>query len=88
MFQAWSIDGEYFIYTENGYNPKVGQIGNPAQNLTGITFMQRVSWVDESRFLYINLISGSWELWLGELGNPGILLSSTTGDSISYDFVR
>ena len=87
-FEAWSSDGEHFIFSEAGHNPKVGRIGFPALNLSGVTLMLDVSWVDETRFLYQNRLSGSWELWLGELGNPGILLSSTTGDSISYHFVK
>jgi hypothetical protein len=88
QFEAWASDGENFIFSEGGHNPRVGRLGQPAQDLTGITLMLDVSWVDETRFLYLNRLSGSWELWLRELGSPGILLASTTGDSIQYDFVK
>lgn len=87
-FEAWSTDGEHFIFTEAGHYPKVGRIGDPAQDLLGITLMLDVKWVDETRFLYINRLSGSWELWLRELGSPGVLLASSTGDRIVYDFVK
>ena len=87
-FEAWSTDGEHFIFTEAGHYPKVGRLGDPPQDLLGITLMLDVSWVDETRFLYLNRLSGSWELWLRELGTPGILLASTTGDSIRYDFIK
>ncbi|NQS92489.1 MAG: hypothetical protein HQ574_08780 [Chloroflexi bacterium] len=87
-FEAWSTDREHFIFTEAGYYPKIGRIGYPPLDLTGITLMLDVNWVDETRFLYLNRLSGSWELWLRELGSPGMLLASTTGDSISYDFVK
>jgi hypothetical protein len=50
--------------------------------------MLDVTWVDETRFLYLNRLSGSWELWLREIGSPGVLLASTTGDRIGYDFVK
>jgi len=86
--EAWSSDGEHFIFTEAGHNPKVGRLGDPPMPLTGITLMLNISWVDETRFLYLNRLSGSWELWLRELGTPGVLLASTTGDSIRYDFVK
>jgi Tol biopolymer transport system component len=85
-FEDFSPDGGNFVYTENGSNPAVGQIGSPPLALTGITLMRDVSWVDGTRFLYLNRVSGSWELWLRELGTPGILLASSTGDFISYDF--
>ena len=87
-FEAWSSDGAQFIYTEAGHNPRIGQVGSPPQNLTGITLMLNISWVDASRYLYINRLSGSWELWLREVGTPGILLASTTGDRLGYDFIR
>ena len=87
-FEAWSTDGEHFIFTESGHYPKVGRLGDPPQDLLGITLMLDVSWVDETRFLYINRLSGSWELWLRELGTPGILLASSTGDNIRYSFVK
>ncbi len=87
-FEAWSTDGEHFIFTEAGHYPKVGRVGDPAQDLLGITLMLDVSWVDETRFMYINRLSGSWELWLRELGSPGVLLASTTGDRIHFDFVK
>lgn len=87
-FEAWSTDGEHFIFTEAGHYPKVGRVGYPAQDLLGITLMLDVNWVDETQFFYINRLSGSWELWLRELGSPGILLASSTGDRIGYDFVK
>lgn len=87
-FEAWSTDGEHFIFTEAGHYPKVGRLGDPPQDLLGITLMLDVSWVDETRFLYINRLSGSWEFWLRELGSPGVLLASTTGDNIRYDFIK
>ena len=87
-FEAWSTDGEHFIFTEAGHYPKVGRVGYPAQDLLGITLMLDVSWVDETRFMYIHRLSGSWELWLRELGSPGFLLAGTSGDRIHYDFVK
>lgn len=86
-FEGFSPAGNHFIYTEMGHNPQVGQIGSPPLALPGITLMRDVSWVDSTRFIYLNRVSGSWELWLRELGTPGTLLASSTGDFISYDFV-
>jgi hypothetical protein len=88
QFESWSTAGEYFIFTESGHNPKLGRVGDPPLDLTGITLLVDVSWVDETRFLYLNRLSGSWELWLRELGTPGTLLASTTGESINFDFVK
>ncbi len=87
-FEAWSTDGEHFIFTEAGHNPTIGHLGDPPLALTGITLMLDVSWVDETSYLYINRLSGSWELWLRELGTPGVLLASTTGDRIRFDFLK
>jgi hypothetical protein len=87
-FETWSTDSVHFFYSEGGHNPKIGRIGYPPLDFTGVTLMLNIQWVDETQFLYLNRPSGSWELWLGELGAPGILISSTTGDSIWYDFVQ
>jgi hypothetical protein len=88
QFEAWSVDSTHFIYTEGGHNPKIGQIGFLPQNITGVTLMLNIQWVDDTHFLYLNRPTGSWELWLGELNAPGILIGSTTGDRIWYDFTN
>jgi len=87
-FECWSEDNEHFIYTQNGHFPRLGRLGDPPLDLTGITLMVNPNWVDETRFIYLNRLSGSWELWLRELGTPGMLLASTTGHIIRYDFVK
>jgi hypothetical protein len=87
-FEAWSTDSAHFIFSEGGHNPKIGQLGSPPQSITGVTLMLDIQWVDETHFLYLNRLSGSWELWLGELGAPGIFIGSTSGDHIWYDFAR
>ncbi len=87
-FTGWSPDNEHFIYTENGNSPRVGRIGDSPNDYTGVTLMLDLSWVDANRFLYINRLSGSWELWLGDLGGPTTLITSTTGDGIRYSFVK
>ena len=88
QFEAWSTDAEHFIYTQNGHNPKIGRLGFPTLDYTGVTLMLSIEWVDETRFLYNNRLSASWELSLGELGAPIQIIGSTTGDWILYDFVK
>jgi len=87
-FEAWASDGEHFIFTEGGYNPKIGRVGDPPLVITGINQMVNINWVDETRYLYLNRLSGSWELWLRELGTPGFLIASSASDGIAYDFIR
>jgi Tol biopolymer transport system component len=87
QFNSWSTDGEHFIFSESGYNPKIGRVGSPPLDLIGITRLLNSRWVDETRFLYLNLLSGSWELWLREIGTPGSIIASTTGESIAFDFI-
>ncbi len=87
-FAGWSPDNEHFIYTENGSYPRIGRLGDAPIDYTGVTLMIDPSWVDADRFLYLNRLSASWELWLGDLGAPASLLASTPGDRISYSFVR
>jgi len=88
QFEAWSTDAEHFIFTQNGHNPKIGRLGYPTLDYTGVTLMLSIEWVDETRFLYNNRLSASWELSLGELGAPIQIIGSTTGDWILYDFVK
>jgi len=88
QFEAWSTDSEHFFYSQNGHSPKIGRISYPPLDFTGVTLMLNIQWLDETHFLYLNRPSGSWELWLGELGAPGILIGSTSGDRIWYDFTR
>jgi len=87
-FEAWSTDAEHFIYTQGGHNPKIGRLGYPTLDYTGVTLMLNIEWVDETRFLYLNRFSASWELSLGELGAPIQIIGSTTGDQIGFDFVK
>jgi dipeptidyl aminopeptidase/acylaminoacyl peptidase len=89
-FDGWSQDSEHFLYTENGQNPRVGRLGDSPQLFSGITLMVNPRWVDANRFLYLNRLSSSWELWLGDQGGaPASLLASTAGeDMISYDFIN
>ena len=88
QFEAWSTDAEHFIYTQNGQNPKIGRLGYPTLDYTGVTLMLSIEWVDETRFLYNNRLSAGWELSLGELGAPIQIIGSTTGDWIMFDFVN
>jgi hypothetical protein len=89
-FDGWSQDSGYFLYTENGQNPRIGRLGDSPQLFSGVTLMVNPRWVDESRFLYLNRLSSSWELWLGDQGGaPAMLLASTTGEEkISFDFIN
>ncbi len=87
QFEAWSTDGEHFIFTESGRNPKIGRVGDPPLDITGTNIMLNINWVDETRYLYLNRVTPSWELWLREMGSPGILIGSTPGESIQYDFI-
>ena len=86
-FESWAIDGEHFIFSEGGHNPKIGRVGYPPLDLTGITLLVNPSWVNETRFLYLNRLSGSWELWLREIGTPGTLIASTTGERITFNYI-
>jgi hypothetical protein len=86
-FHDWTPSGEHFIYSENGTNPQVGRIGYPPLSLSAVSFINNVSWVDETRYLYLDKPGANWDLWLGELGASAVLLASTTGDNLPYDFV-
>jgi hypothetical protein len=86
-FEAWATDGEHFIFTEAGNNPKIGRVGDPPLDITGVTRMVNINWVDETRYLYLNRLSGSWELWLREMAIPGVLIASSASDGIGYDFI-
>lgn len=85
-FEAWSTDGEHFIYTQLGSNPKIGRVGHPSQPIGGVSLMRDVTWIDPTRYLYLNRAGSNWELWLGELGVPAILLGSSPGNLVGYDF--
>ncbi len=86
IFESWSPDAVHFSYSMQGNNPKIGRLGNPPLSLAGVTMIRELRWVNENSFLYLNRLSGSWELWRRELGTPGNLIDSTTGDFIPYDF--
>jgi len=87
-FHGWATDGINFIYSISGHTPRVGRLGDTPSFIPGISFLGGVSWVDETRFLYTNNPGAGWELWLRELGSPGVMLVSTTGDHLRYDFVK
>jgi len=87
-FHGWATDGINFIYSFNGHTPRVGRLGDTPSFIPGISFLGGVSWVDETRFLYTNNPGAGWELWLRELGSPGSMLVSTTGDHLRYDIVK
>jgi hypothetical protein len=89
QFLGWSPDNRRFIYTVND-SPNIGEVGSHAVPLHGITFMRNVSWIDPSRYLYLNRDGTSWELNLGQLGGGPFLIARTApaGNMISYDFVK
>ena len=86
-FDGWSSDGERFIYSQRGRNPKIGRPETAPTEYSGVTLMVDPRWASPERFLYLNRLSGSWELWLGTTSGPETLIGSTTGNPISYDFI-
>jgi hypothetical protein len=86
-FEAWSPDDLHFVYTENGANPQVGEIGTAPQPISGAVQVRDVEWVGDRRYLYNNRDGSSWELWLGSLDNPNALLASSS-ELIPYDFIK
>lgn len=85
-FEAWSPSVDHFIYSQNGENPKVGQLGTSPAPIGGASQIRDVTWIRDNEYLYLNRESGSWELWYGSLGGFNSLIDSSSGDLISYDF--
>lgn len=85
-FHAWSPDSSHFIYSQEGSPPQVGRRGARPQAIRGAGLIRDVRWVDQDRYLYLNRDSGAWELWQGDLDGPNLLLDSTPGNSMPYDF--
>lgn len=82
-FEGWSPSGTYFVYSENGENPQLGQLGSAPQPISGASKIRELTWINESQFLFRNRESGTWELWLGQRGGSNTLLDSGAG---GYDF--
>lgn len=85
-FEAWSPDGNHFIYSQQGENPQIGQVGSAPQAIPGTTRIGGVEWVNSTQYLYTNRDSGARELWLGELGATNTLIDSTSGNGFNSDF--
>lgn len=87
IFHEWSPNGNHFIYSENGENPKVGKPGEAPTPISGTSRIRDVKWINNREYLYLNRNSGIWELWIGSLDTSNALIASSTGDIISYDFI-
>jgi len=85
-FHAWGTNGHFFLYTDASPNPKIGEYGIAPNPLTGVSNLISASWVDETRFFFQQKNGSNYELWLGEVGAPSILIDSTPGGMINFDF--
>ena len=84
-FFGWATNGVHFIYTDASPNPLIGQYGVGPTPLASVTILTKASWVDETRFFFESKNGIHFELWLGEVGAPSILLNSGNG-RINFDF--
>jgi len=86
-FDGWAPGAEQFLFSKRGDDPRIGRPESAPTAVPGVNRMVDPRWVDRERFLYLDRLSESWELWLGTTSGPETLIGSTTGNPISYDFI-
>lgn len=86
-FDGWSPNAEYFLFSRRGDVPQIGRPETAPTAFTGVTRMIDPRWVDGQSFLYLDRLSESWELRLGDRSGTSLLIGSTSGSRISYDFI-
>ena len=88
-FLGWSPDSQHFVYTSglgSGIQVQLGNICAEPVPLASGFFPYNLSWLDDSRFLFVRDDSVGPELYLGAL-NGAINMLLQLGSRGSYDFV-
>lgn len=73
----WAPDARHFAFMD-GTGPSTFVAGpdSAPELLTDVIDAYGVSWVDANRFLFLRKVIGGWELRLGELGQPSMLVAA------------
>lgn len=74
---VWAPDSRHFAFMD-GAGPSTFVAGpeSTPEPLTDVIDAYGVRWVDASRFLFLRKVIGGWELRLGELGQPSVLVAA------------
>lgn len=86
VLMRWAPDSEHFVLGRAGSPTLLGRIGFGSMALTDVVTVQAVYWVDSTRFIFTTGSHASWEIRLGSLGAPSILIAAPTADFISLDY--
>lgn len=87
FFQGWSPDSQHFVFEDNALQQTfLGTIGSGNTLFTDFPRVWNVTWLDETRFLFSLQAGSGWQLYLGTLGQPSVLLTDLADGLVQYDF--
>jgi hypothetical protein len=92
-FWQWTPDGARFMYAINGgaeQGAYLGQLSGESTLIASIpTTLNRIRWVDASRFLYFQTNGNVWELRISDVDGQNHAFIDTIPDSVgSFDFTQ
>ena len=78
---SWSADGTYFYFHDLDSGAFIGQPGGSPVALPDFHAVQRVSWVDDTRFIGAAGPEGGWRVMMGSTAWPTVLIYTSDEDS-------
>ena len=84
-FESWSPNGTHFIFSEGG-SRLMGELGAGFSPVGGLTDVRQVVWIDDTTFLFANGGFGTWQIQIGSLSGPNILIATLSANFVSFDF--
>lgn len=88
-FSGWSPDSNHFAYII--WNPRIhliSQVSTSGSLAIDVTNSDNLNWISEDQFIFIRMNDPNWEIRMGSIGSPSILIVNlAAGDrSPSYAF--
>ena len=84
-FESWSPNGTHFIFSEGG-SRLMGELEAGFSPVGGLTDVRQVVWIDDTTFLFANGGFGTWQIQIGSLSGPNILIATLSANFVSFDF--
>jgi hypothetical protein len=86
---GWTPDSSRFVYASvDGTHPQLGEIGLAPFALTDQPAARNITWIDDTRFLFLSGFMGARELRVGTPGGPSDLIATLPDDFVGYDFTQ
>jgi len=87
FISGWSLDSQQFIFEDSLLQETyLGSLDTTPTLLTDSPHVWNATWLDETRFIFSVQTDTGWELRLGTVGQPSVLLAELSDGIVQFDF--